>query len=805
MSKSIGFLCFSLAVMSSLNTGALSDNDLIDLSQAVIIPNSQTHQTDKAAELLHVEILRRSGIDMPVLTKMPPASLPRIVLDLAQELPSDVQIPASLKTALGKPEGYAIWVTLDEGKQPTVHVVGSDRRGVLFGVGRLVRLLHITTNNVFLPSDTALASAPKYPMRGHQLGYRNTANTYDAWDLATFEQYIRDLILFGTNSIELIPTLDPKEFQGRLMKRSIWEMNALLSQMIGDYGLDVWLWLPLDEDVTDPNEAKSALEKRRSLFESCPHVAHVMVPGGDPGHTPPDILMPWMAKLAEVLHAVHPDAGLWVSNQGFDNDQNEWFFRYLQEQKPSWLKGIVYGPWTKMSLEEQRKRTPEQFQMRRYPDITHTLRCQYPIPEWDRAFALTLSREPVCPRPFEMVNIHNIEAPFADGFVSYSDGSHDDFNKIAFSMAGWDPNISPETIVKEYSKVFFGDDLAADAARGILLLDKSWRGPIEENSAIEESRSLWESIAARAGKKFQDNWRMQMFVYRATYDSYLRLKKAFDEEQEKRILEVVAEAMPKGGTAAIKAGLEAIKISKDTPYPADIHARVYRLNELGLMLMKSIGYQLSVKPPYYAPNPERSGSLDFTDLPLNNSPWLEKQLNELAEVKEESDKLTRIARLIHWEDPGKDGFYDDLGNLNKQPHLVRQTTWKDDPGFVHGPQEEFSKAMDNATLQYETARLSWLDQAQTLYGTPLKMRYTNLAKDAQYRVRITYAGRFKASLELWADGQYKVHDALPQPDPVWPVEFDVPIGATQDGILELEWRLASGRGCQVAEVWLIKK
>jgi len=805
MSKSIGFLCFSLAVMSSINIGALADNDLLDLSQAVIIPNSQSHQADKAAELLRTEILRRSGIDMPVLIKMPVANLPRIVLDLAQELPPEVQIAASLKPMLSTPEGYAIWVTLGEGKQPTVHVVGSDKRGVLFGAGRLIRLLRITTNKVLLASDIALASTPKYPMRGHQLGYRNTANTYDAWDLATFEQYIRDLVLFGTNSIELIPTLDPQEFQGRLMKRSIWEMNVLLSQMIGDYGLDVWLWLPLDEDVTNPKEAQSALEKRRILFESCPYIAHVMVPGGDPGHTPPDILMPWMAKLAEVLHAVHPDAGLWVSNQGFDHDQNEWFFRYLQEQKPSWLKGVVYGPWTKMSLEEQRKRIPEQFQLRRYPDITHTLRCQYPIPEWDRAFALTLSREPVCPRPFEMVNIHNIEAPFAEGFVSYSDGSHDDFNKIAFSMAGWDPTVSPETIVQEYSKVFFGDDLAEDAARGILLLDRSWRGPIEENNAIEESRSLWEGIAARAGKRFLDNWRMQMFVYRATYDSFLKSKKAFDEEQEKRILEAIAEALPKGATAAIKAGLEAIKTSKDTPYPVDIHARVYRLNELGLMLMKTIGYQLSVKPPYYAPNPERSGSLDFTDLPLNNSLWLEKQLNDLAELEEEPQKLERITRLIQWENPGKDGFYDDLGNLTKQPHLVRQTIWKDDPGFVHGPQEEFSKAMDNATLQYETARLSWLDQAQTLYGTPLKMRYTNLAKDAQYRVRITYAGRFKASLELWADGQYKVHDALPQPDPVWPVEFDVPIGATQDGILELEWRLASGRGCQVAEVWLIKK
>ena len=48
-------------------------------------------------------------------------------------------------------------------------------------------------------------TAPEYPLRGHQLGYRPKTNSYDAWDLAQWEQYIRDLAVFGTNAIELIP------------------------------------------------------------------------------------------------------------------------------------------------------------------------------------------------------------------------------------------------------------------------------------------------------------------------------------------------------------------------------------------------------------------------------------------------------------------------------------------------------------------------------------------------------------------------------------------------------------------------
>jgi hypothetical protein len=48
------------------------------------------------------------------------------------------------------------------------------------------------------------------------------------------------------------------------------------------------------------------------------------------------------------------------------------------------------------------------------------------------------------------------------------------------------------------------------------------------------------------------------------------------------------------------------------------------------------------------------------------------------------------------------------------------------------------------------------------------------------------------------------------PNPPVPVEFDVPSQATADGTLTLTWRQepgkgTNGQGCQVAEVWLIRK
>ena len=84
-------------------------------------------------------------------------------------------------------------------------VVGNDARGLLFGIGRLLRELRIAPSRVVLPGSLNMASAPKYPLRGHQLGYRPKTNSYDAWDLPQWDRYIRDLAIFGTNAIELIP------------------------------------------------------------------------------------------------------------------------------------------------------------------------------------------------------------------------------------------------------------------------------------------------------------------------------------------------------------------------------------------------------------------------------------------------------------------------------------------------------------------------------------------------------------------------------------------------------------------------
>ena len=795
MSRKILMLTLAMALFGLVLNGQAQEGSAtaLDLADAVIVASPWEIVHVKAADMLQTEVLRLTGVKLEVSREMPKNNVPAIVLGTVDSFPIGTDMIPKQLTVPTKAEGYGIAVCTKR-KAPTVFLVGRDNRGALFAAGRLIRLLELKPDSVMLASDVQISTAPKYPMRGHQIGYRNTANSYDAWDVATYEQYLRDMAIFGNNAIELIPDIDPEKVDGPVMKRTVWEMTSDLSKMIGTYGLDVWLWVALDEDIAEPGKEEEALAARRALFRSCKYVDEVMVPGGDPGHTAPELLMPFLEKMAALLKERHPDAGLWVSNQGFEHEQNDFFFKYLAEHDMSWLGGVVYGPWTKMSIEEVRARTPKNIKIRRYPDITHTLRCQYTMPMWDQAFAHTLGREPICPRPKQMTHIHNLFAPTSVGFVSYSDGMHDDFNKAAWDMVGWDPDMPVQQIVREYGDAFFGDEHADAVAEGLLMLEQNWVGPLAGNKQIAKTLKHWQGIAEACGDAIESNWRLQLYVFRAHYDAYVQQKLEAEMGYETAAYAALKTAPTAGVAQAIDAAKKALAQADTIPAAPELRKK---LEDMGMQLFKTIGFQLSIEPPYLAKGSSRGAVLDYLDASLNDRGWLESQFAEILAMTDKAKQLKQIDTIVNWEDPGPGGFYDNLGVEGKQPHLVYQKTWAEDPGRVESPKE--------GQRDSDTDKQSWQICAETLYGTPLIMRYEGLDPKAQYVVRATYAGRYRAVMRLVADGKYEVHGAEPQPKPTWPKEYAVPKAATKDGSLELKWELVDRRGCQVAEVWLMKK
>jgi hypothetical protein len=97
------------------------------------------------------------------------------------------------------------------------------------------------------------------------------------------------------------------------------------------------------------------------------------------------------------------------------------------------------------------------------------------------------------------------------------------------------------------------------------------------------------------------------------------------------------------------------------------------------------------------------------------------------------------------------------------------------------------------------------------------MRYRGLDSLARYKLRVVYAGdNFEFQVRLVAHAssgagkrEIEIHPFQPKPQPVKPVEFEIPSEATSGGELTLSWqsdpdRGGAGRGCQIAEAWLIK-
>ena len=779
---------------------------VVDLAGARVVVDSEIPVQQAAAALLQEEIEARTGIRLVVSGEAGGGSGSTVVLGTPAAFPGGMPAMPEGLAVPEKAEGYALWVASMSGGAVKVCLAGRDNRGVLYAAGRLLRALQMGPGRAELPGPVSVSAAPAYPVRGFELGYRGLANSYDRWDLDQYRQCVQDLVVFGANAVQLIPGTEPFQ-QGPYMTESSWERCAGVARICQEYGMDVWLWVRHAAHLGPEGEGRArTLEERRRLFEAVQPLSAVFLPRGrlEAGE-----MLTNMGLLAEVLHEVHPKAQLWLSSENETNrpdaSWNDSLFGHLRREEPDWLAGMVFDTWQEFTLAEQRAQVPARYPLVRYPDITHCIECQYPVPHWDRAFAQTLGREPINPRPRATAYIHDLLAHDSIGFVAYSDGCHDDVNKMVWVQKAWDPERPVEEILQDYGRYFIGPDYGEAMDKGMRALERNWEGPLRENPGIEGTLAFWKDLEERAAPEVLGNWRFLMGLYRAYYDAFLQRKLEQETLAEQEALAALGRAGETGARQAIEAAEQALAVVDGEPAARDLYSR---LQELGKELFERIGLQLDVRR-YGASTWERGATLDGLERPLNNRLWLERRFAAIAEAGSEEERLALIDEILHWEDPGEGGFYDDLGCAGRQPHLVNAERWEADPGFVESPQDEHIEVVtriDERTgeVAMRPWRQSWFDQAQTLYSTPLEMRYTGLDPKARYRLRVVYTGRFRPTMRLVADGAYTIHEALPQPSEPERLEFEVPTEASADSILALAWHRIEGRGAQVAEVWLVR-
>lgn len=790
--------------------GALGVSAL-DLTHAVVFaPPAASPLEKKAVMMLVEEVEKRSQIRWEIRTNLAGESSPVIGVGSETALGA---IPRPVPHCSGCiQEGFQVRVgTNTSAPGPSAWVVGNDAHGTLYGVGYLLRQLHMTRGKITIADDLQVNTQPRYRLRGHQLGYRPKTHAYDAWDLATWEQYYRDLIVFGANAIELVPPRTDDDADSPHFPLPPLQMMAGMSKLADDYGLDVWIWYPaMDKDYSDPKTVEAAITEWAEIFKRLPRIDAIFVPGGDPGHTRPKHLLALLEKQKESLRRYHPNAQMWVSPQSFNSEWLAEFLDILKREKPSWLDGVVFGPQVRVSLPELREAVPTQYPIRNYPDITHTRQCQYPVPDWDTAFAITEGRECINPRPLDEAAIVRLLQPNTIGFISYSEGCNDDVNKAIWSALNWNPEADVAEVLREFSRYFVGDAYTDSFAQGLLALEHNWRGPLIANDGVNTTLHQFQQMEREASPQVKANWRFQQALFRAYYDAYTRSRFIYETMLEDRAMDKLRDA-DRLGTRPAMNDAEAILNRALTDFASpDLRARTFELAEA---LFQSIRMQLSVSR-YQAIGVDRGASLDTIDYALNNRRWLYEQFESIRRMKTEAERMQAIDRIVNWTNPGPGGFYDDTGNIARQPHVVRGLPFDQDPASLLSSKVGFEEGdvVDEPDEKPEAAmRISWLDHAESLIDQPLRMRYTGLDSSANYKIRVTYVGDApKLPIRLVANNQYEIHPLIKKEFPARPVEFDIPVEATRGGSLELAWTRekglgGNGRGCQVSEVWLMKK
>lgn len=527
----------------------------------------------------------------------------------------------------------------DENK---IQLFASGIRGFIFGIGMFLRKISACSDGVCLNEELTGYYAPDKPIRGHQIGYRTTPNTYDAWTHEDYRRYYLDMMFFGTNTVEHIPYERGISKRNRLMKYDEEEFLVTATKNADEFDLDVSLWHPNNDGET----VEFAAERRRKLYETIPRLDVVFPPGGDPGEYNADEFVLRCREISKALKSVHPEAQMWPSAQQ-PHSIPTWGETFIKEMEklPEEIDGVIIGPNKAFPIDVLRRRLPAKYPIRLYPDITHNVRCEYPVhfnrDDWHFALTTGLSRECTNPRPQEYRLIHRLTRPYTVGSVSYSEGITDDVNKMVWADMDYFPDCDLNTSLLDYCRLFFYGADVQKAADGIMLLELNWQCDPAENPIIDYTLRVFEELK-KDYPFLAENWRFLQLLMRAKCDWVLRHRRLFE-------LDLINKAKREIESGDLKKAREILNTDSSAEYKKERND----ITDFAAKLFELIGLQLDVEN-YCADNWERGAILDTIDLPITDRAWL---LNRLDYAENNEDSVGFMKRIINRNKVESDEYY----------------------------------------------------------------------------------------------------------------------------------------------------
>jgi hypothetical protein len=833
----------------------------LDLSSAsIIIDEPASPRARVYAQMLSDEVFKRVFVRWPIATNGAERPAHSVPIHLATASPLEVDRSARA------PEGYELTVGADG-----VVVRGTDQRGLLYGVGRLIRTMNLTmTENYFharvttleVASPLSVASAPDRPMRGIQFGYRPKTNSYDGLTPELFEQYIVDLSMFGLNQAELIPhSFDDSPYSPHF-GLSHTQMNIAMSAICDKYGINVSLWYPACNPAEIGHGCPKGNYRNKTVMDAAtadyhttlsglPRVDTVFINAGDPGGQSPDDLVMITQAARKILTQYHPHADTWICPQDWvEKDFARWNELIAMPGTKDWLAGTIYGPGMLVDVPTYVKLTPPGFPLRMYPDITHSVSDQLEVPDWDPAYQFTLNREPVNPRPTQEAAIAWRQKVHADAGVSaYNEGCHDDVNKHVWLSVFWgcDLNASDpaaaalfpcsskaqgeteagrrallDSMLRDYSRVHFGWLLEPLVQPGILNLEQNWVGAIAK-APVPDTFARFEQVERTMTPRNRWSWRLQQLMYRAHYDMFVFTRVQNEKAGETAALGHLCNSSTKGPYGSRIAAAEAAIARAMAESKAQTEENWVEMRVWAEAVFQSVHQQFSV-PIYGGEYTRRGSNLDLARLPLaaSNMPYISERL-QLVTAAGAASAAAIVAELCS-HTAAADGFYDDLGELSNQPHLVLKpdpTAQGDCRGLANytvvttSPSSQYYDVPDDndddqrqlllkgqkshklsqapPALPANTTR-QLLTQVAVKHGIPVRMRYP-IATPGRYECVVVGEG---VDVELRVNGGAPIQaGTLTKGE-----KTTVKLPGTLSGLTEIQWSVAPEGSLSLAEVWL---
>jgi len=448
-----------------------------------------------------------------------------------------------------EPEGYLLLVgaageiARSWGKgMPFALICGNDSRAVLYGLGRLLRMMDLDNPGLYCP----IVTKREHPA-GKERGVYFATHFNNWYESAPFEEvktYVEDLALWGVNTLWTWFDMNwyPPGFWQQPESRGMRMINRLkgINAVARSLGMTVGLTGLANEGFKNqpPPDLRADISVRRGGFypfsQICPSK-----PGGL------EMILENRRKVLELLGPV--DAfWYWPYDQGGCGcgacaDEKGWGKTFLKigpavarvvKRTQSGLRFIVstwYMSDGEMQLVYDAARRSDRWfdgillETRRAGEARVPPDCALSVPEISMfdCFFVSYGCNGANPAPRRFVEAAQRIAELGYGAVVYSEGVYEDLNKVVWASVLWNPEAAPEDIVEEYCRYYFGRQNTQAGKELIFGLEDTWgitRLPSASAATTKSLLSLAESLEKRLPAADWCRWRWRLLAERARLD-----------------------------------------------------------------------------------------------------------------------------------------------------------------------------------------------------------------------------------------------------------------------------------------------